>query len=96
MNIGNYVFNGPYDPSKGFKNNFGAVYAILDDYNNVIDVGEAGNINDRFPNHDRKDCWPKHAHGNTQLFILLDSNIDKRLQIESGIRNQYNPPCGER
>lgn len=94
MNIGGYNFTGPYDPYRGFTENFAAVYTIVDDTPKVIDVGQTGNINERFPNHDRQNCWPLHASGSLHLYVYREGIENTRLQIEEAIRSRYNPPCG--
>lgn len=96
MNIGNYTFDGPYDPDKGFNRDFGAVYAIIDGLLNLIDAGQTDSVNNRIPNHDRKDMWPRHAQQGYSLYVLVEENENVRLQIEAQIRNQYQPPCGDR
>lgn len=94
VQILSYNFQGPFDPNKGFNNDFAAVYVILDSNTTVIDVGETGNINGRFPNHERTSCWLIHSNGKINLYIYLESSEDNRRVIESAIRNAYNPPCG--
>lgn len=94
MQILSYDFQGPYDPNRGFTNDFPAIYVILDSNRSVIDVGETGSINERFPNHDRKSCWLVKGIGRLDLYIYKESEEDIRRSIESAIRNAYNPPCG--
>lgn len=96
MNLGNYNFSGPHDPDKGFREDFAAVYAIVDAHSNLIDVGQTSNINDRFPTHDRKPCWLRNKTGNISLYILQELSERIRLKIESEIREKYKPPCGEK
>ena len=95
MNIGGYDFSGPFDPDKGFTTDFAAVYAIIDDKPKVIDVGQTNNINDRFPNHERKPCWLRNKDGKIYLYIYKENSEARRLKIELEIRGKYNPPCGE-
>jgi hypothetical protein len=96
MNIAGYNFTGPYDPTRGFTNTITAIYAIVDSKLSLVDVGQTEDLNNRFPNHPRQSCWEKHAGGVFRLYIWQESNEQKRLQIESVIRTQYNPPCGEK
>jgi excinuclease UvrABC nuclease subunit len=96
MNISGYSFEGPYSPYRGFTNEVSAVYAILDDQQRLLDVGQSDNLNNRFPSHPRQSCWEKNKNGDLSLYILQISNEQDRLQIESSIRYQYNPTCGER
>ena len=95
MQILSYNFDGPYDPDRRFIESFCAVYTIIDTRTKIIDVGETGDINGRFPNHDRKPCWMANGTGILELYIYKESSEEKRRQIESEIRNVYNPPCGE-
>lgn len=94
MNINGYTFQGPYDPSKGFKSDFAGVYLIVDSQNRVVDVGETNSINTRLPNHDRKPCWTRH--GGSILYVCPLNGEQERLSLESQIRATYSPSCGER
>lgn len=96
MNISGYNFQGPQDPYRGFTNIVSAVYAILDDQSRLLDVGQTEDLNNRFPNHPRQSCWEVNKAGNLYLYILQIANERTRLQVESLIRNQYSPPCGDR
>jgi hypothetical protein len=95
MKLCDYIFDGPYDPSKGFNNQIAAVYAIIDGQPKVVDVGQSEDLNNRFPNHPRKECWARRKNGNINLYIYKESSEQRRLSIEKQIRNAYNPPCGE-
>ena len=96
MNIGNYLFDGPFDPALSFKNDFAAVYTIIDEASRIIDVGQTGSINERFPYHDRRHLWPRHSQGVFKLYVYIEDLEQNRLTIESFIRETYNPPVGER
>lgn len=99
MNISNYVFEGPYDYKRGFTDMISAVYAIIDSHingNNLIDVGQSEDLNNRFPNHPRELSWNTVKAGTLSLWILRVQNEQERLSVESQIRTQYNPSCGER
>lgn len=95
MNISGYLFQGPYSPYQGFQNTISAIYAILDDQSRLLDVGQTEDLNNRFPNHPRRSCWETNKVGNLHLYILQTASEQTRLQIESLIRNQYNPTCGD-
>ncbi len=92
MKISNYIFDGPFDHNKVFNRDFGAVYAILDMRNIVVDVGETSSVNSRLPNHDRKECW--NRNGGISLYVLNTPIESDRLRIESEIRGLYAPVCG--
>lgn len=99
MNILGNVFNGPHDHTRGFNNAIAAVYVIIDAYNGqnyLLDVGQTGDLNNRFPNHPREASWIANKAGDLSLWILGVSNEQDRLTIESQIRTSYNPPCGDR
>lgn len=96
MNISGYNFQGPLDPYRGFTNTISAVYAILDDQSRLLDVGQTDDLNNRFPNHPRQNCWESHKIGRLHLYILQINGEQDRLHIESQIRNQYSQSCGDR
>jgi len=99
MNINGYIFEGPYDHKRGFADVISAVYVIIDNHinsNSLIDVGQTGDLNNRFPSHPRELSWNTARVGTLSLWILRVQSEQERLAIESQIRTQYNPPCGER
>lgn len=96
MLISGYDFLGPYDPNRGFVKKVAAVYTIIDSQSNVVDVGQTDDLNNRFPNHPRQSCWERHSNESFQLYIWQESNENNRLLLESTVRRQYNPPCGEK
>lgn len=95
MLISDLSFSGPYDPDRGFENTIAAVYVIVDDILKVIDVGQTDDLNNRFPNHPRSKLWQNNKTGEIHLYIYQMSNKEDRLNLESKVRKQYNPPCGE-
>lgn len=99
MKISGYTFEGPYDYKREFNSKIPAVYAIIDTINfnyYLLDVGQTEDLNNRFPNHPREISWHNARSGVLSLWVLRIQNEQDRLAIESQIRNQYNPPCGER
>jgi len=99
MNISDYIFEGPYDYNRGFVGMISSVYTIIDSHingNSLIDVGQSEDLSNRFPNHPRELSWNTVRAGTLSLWILRVQNERERLSIESQIRTQYNPPCGER
>ena len=96
LSVSGYTFSGPYDPNKGFTNVIAAVYVIVDDQARVIDVGQTDDLNNRFPNHPRQNCWNYYKTGNISLYILKVGSEQVRRGIESKIRAELNPPCGEK
>ena len=96
MKIEGYTFSGPYYHTKTFIHDFGCVYVLLNNLNQVVDVGETGNINSRIINHERKMCWIKHGCGNTGLYVYISPDENFRRLLERLIRTKFNPLCGER
>lgn len=101
LNIGPYSFTGPYDPRGGFPSLPGvyvpACQSSTSQYR-LIDVGETEDFSARLPNHDRAMCWHGNASGPISLWLHVMTNssaADRRL-VESYVRTNYNPPCGER
>jgi len=56
-----------------------------------IYIGETGDLSKRPLNHERKPCFDKH--GSNCVSIYLESNEQKRLDIETDLRRAYDPPC---
>lgn len=99
LQIGKYQAEGPYFDADSLKRLSG-VYVILGRSQNtspwnVLDIGEAGDVRERIETHDRKDQWKGCGH--SQLAVApIYSNSSQRMLIERELRNQYNPPCGDR
>ena len=99
MKIGNYSFEGPFPRAASLKNQSGA-YAVLGrngqaDKWSIVDIGESAEVRDRVENHDRKDCWERQGYA-TLAMAARYCDTSSRVRIESVLRKQYNPPCGER
>lgn len=73
----------------------GAVYSVLKKNTNgrynVLYVGQTGNLDERFDNHHRADCFTRN--GRTHIGIHLESSEQTRLSKERDLINHYNPPC---
>lgn len=100
IQIGNYTFDGPFAAVSALWNNSG-VYAILTRRSNgdrytVIDIGEAGWIQDRVANHDRCDQWARANQGAGLSFAAFYCDEAARMRIERELRAQFNPVCGVR
>lgn len=101
IRIGKYEFEGPYRDTASLEDRSG-VYAILDQRENnrygLLDVGESSNVKTRVETHDRKDCWERNKKGTIHYAVHYTPGLQQagRMAIEQEIRDQYNPPCGER
>lgn len=73
------------------------VYTVLNGKTVWLDVGETDELGNRIANHDRKDCWLRHASGN-EIYIGVKQEADEfaRRQVEVDLRNKLLPLCGER
>lgn len=86
-------------------NNIAAIYVIIcvdkDRKWIVIDVGQTGELGNRFDQHDRKNCWINNCP-NKNIWVCIypmptnTYSKRERLDFEENIRSQYNPPCGKR
>lgn len=56
-----------------------------------IYVGETGDLSERFDNHHKQDCFDKH-NANC-ICVHSESNEKTRLEKESDLIDNYNPPC---
>ena len=97
--------DGPYpiDQANKLKNTPG-VYTILcrssstssRDTLTLIDVGQSDNVRDRVMSHDRRECWNKNCKGSLEVAATYIKDEQHRLDREKKIREQKQPPCGER
>ncbi|TVQ79775.1 MAG: hypothetical protein EA380_04035 [Phycisphaeraceae bacterium] len=101
IRIKGYDFEGPYTHTANLRNAAG-VYVVLDYRSDekwwVIDVGESEDVRARIESHDRKSCWERHRQGTLGVAVLYTSGwtAEQRRQLESQIRIEYTPPCGDR
>ena len=94
-----YTADGLYGNADGLKNASG-VYVILGRNGDaetwkVVDVGESSDVNNRVATHDRSDCWKRRGY-RTYGVAVIYCNAAQRMQIERELRNQFDPPCGDR
>ncbi len=100
IKIGRYSFEGPYTSVDRLEDRSG-VYSILcqqaQEYH-VIDIGESSEVKTRVENHDREECWKQSCSGTLAVSVLYTPRKQRsgRMEIEQELRNEYNPPCGER
>ena len=100
LTIGGYSFQCVSLSTAEFTD-IAAVYVILCVASGgswtVLDVGQTGELGSRIDNHDRRTCWQRNcASKNIWVCVRSMPNRDDRLRVEREIRNQYDPPCGER
>lgn len=97
ITVGNYTFDGSFPNPNSLRDESG-VYVIHDNRNGkyyLIDVGESEEVQSRVSDHPRSDCWESERQG-VLTYSALYVNEQQRMTIGQEIRNQYNPPCGER
>lgn len=90
-----YPFPGSWKP-------LGAVYIITKrevrtdgkGYNTHIYVGQTGDLSTRYERHHRKPCFD--THGANCIGIFLEEDEQRRLDIETDIRNNGDAwPCND-
>ncbi len=99
IRICDYDFEGPYSYTSSLENKAG-VYVVLDKLSNgkynVVDVGESSDVRDRVENHDRAECWKKHATTiQYAAYYTPGWTQDQRRSLEKKIRDAHDPPCGD-
>lgn len=99
IQIGSYNFEGPFSNTSSLRKQSG-VYAILGRNSDserwvVVDVGEAGDVQERVSNHDRKDCWSRQGYRQLQVAVYY-CDERTRMSVEQELRAQFNPACGKR
>ncbi len=98
ITIGNLTFEGPFTNTAQLQARSG-VYAILGtngaDGLHVLDIGESGDVKSRVETHDRKESWPRCGYSKLSVAAYYCMETE-RMRVEGALRQQYNPPCGER
>lgn len=97
IQIGNYHAEGPFGNAGSLLARSG-VYVILGRASqvlnwNVVDVGEAGDLQQRVSCHDRAPCWRGQGHAELAVAAIY-ADERNRMLIERELRQQYAPPCG--
>ena len=101
ITISSYEFEGPYSTSNDLSDSAG-IYVILDNRSDgkwyLLDVGESDGIKTRIENHERQPCWRQNRQGTIGVAVLYTPTWSEngRRFLESKIRKEYQPPCGER
>lgn len=101
ISIVGYNFSGPFN-DVGAILDLAGIYVILDKRVDgqwyVIDVGESAGIQSRIKAHDRKDSWIRCRKGTLGVAVLYTGTWtdQQRRDLEFTIRQQFNPPCGDR
>lgn len=96
MTVEGYVFSGPYFHTRTFNKDFGCVYVLINNRNQLVDIGQTSSINSRIINHERKMCWISNGCADSGLYIYISPDENFRLLLEKLIRNKYRPFCGEK
>jgi hypothetical protein len=97
ITILHYFFEGPYEIGKKLIDR-AAVYVILDSANKVVDVGQSGQTGTRLSTHERKSCWDRNG-GKWFAVRWMPSDRysrEDRENLESEIRDHFDPPCGKK
>jgi len=105
VKISGVDFEGPYDVNSAvIPRNRAAVYVIIclkkDGKNEVIDVGESGEVGLRIAIHPRRSCWERNCSGTLHVYLRYMPTSEgydaaSRRALEAKIRREYNPPCGK-
>mgnify|MGYP006308728751 FL=1 len=93
LEIGNYVFEGPYDSADALEHRSGlfVVFCRAEDDFRGLDCGSAADVAAAVTGHPRRDAWQTTCSG-TVVFAVLYAEDDLEL-IEAGLRTQFKFPC---
>src|SRR5437899_7335794 len=100
ITVGPYTFEGPFSDTESLQDRSGVytIHCYRDGNYYLVDVGESATVKSRVESHDRKDCWSRNCSGTLTVSVFYTPNLQQagRKEIEQAIRNQFNPPCGDR
>lgn len=96
VTISGYQFEGGFPLETTKFSEVACVYAIYTN-DTWLEVGETDQLGTRISGHERKACWQKNA-GSVPIYVAVhqESNQQTRLAIESYLRSQLNPMCGDK
>lgn len=95
INIFGKTFYGPYH-SELFIEEKSGVYLIVSPDGTIIDVGEAGNLQNRLKTHDRKDQWERRLGHTLWRYWVSYMPEKERMETEKILRDYYPNLCGKR
>jgi len=103
INICGYDAQGPFrvEDTQRLLSSPG-VYVVFGDRDDpegkhsIVDVGMSGDISDRISGHNREDCWNSQGHAQLWVAALYPGTVEESRRIEKEIREELDPPCGER
>jgi len=104
VQISGYEFMGPYSiDTTVISADKAAVYVIIcsrSGKNEIVDVGESGEVGVRIANHERRPCWERNCNGSLYVYLrYMPSSqgytTDNRRALERKIRSEYRVPCGQ-
>ncbi len=91
MEILGYNFTEPESIIASNNVKRAAVYVVLTHNNSkwfYLYVGQTKDVDERFEQHEKWNCWLNHKEiGGLYVSILLISDKDERLKIETVLRN---------
>jgi predicted GIY-YIG superfamily endonuclease len=100
MEIFGYNFTDPKMISAADGIARAAVYVVMThdgSFWSYLYVGQTGDLAQRFDQHEKWNCWLRNRKsGGLFVAILLDSDKNRRLRIETDLRNKLpGLPCNK-
>ena len=93
-----YSFDGPHSEASSLTAESGTYVVSTKNKNGkhrILDVGESAKVKERVDNHDRADCWTKKEKDGL-FYSGYYCDEKTRTKLADDIRDQFDPPCGER
>lgn len=88
---------GSVPPSSGVYCVYTATYNQMQNtvtLHNLVYIGEAGNVQQRLANHERRNDWARHLGWGQELcFSFAPVQTADRVQCEAALINQHKPPA---
>lgn len=100
MKIGNYDFTDPKLINAAENIERATVYVVMT-HNSIswsyLYVGQTKDMAERFDKHEKWNCWLNNKmNGGLWISVLLVSDKDRRLSIETNLRNALpGLPCNK-
>lgn len=98
VKIGDYTFDGPFKSVDHIEDKSG-IYAILhfkEEKCYLLDIGESSQIKQEIEEHNKEE-WEKNSASEIQYSVYYTPELDEsdRKEIETKIRTQFIPSCGD-
>ena len=93
--LAGHRFQGPFEVDGGIVCDGPGIYAVVDDRNKVVYIGQSSQVDYRVgPNHHKWSCFLRHTRRPRVAYLCMSEDSDRsRLGREKALIGILTPPC---